>query len=48
MTAIVYSFIRSANRQSDLAVLAAVSLAGVLLSIALVFYGPDLGTYIPG
>ena len=46
MTAIVLSFIRSATRESDLAVVTAASLAGVLLS--LVFFGPDLGTNIPG
>jgi hypothetical protein len=47
MTAIVYSLIRSTTRESEIAVLTAVSLAAVLLSLALVFFGPDLGTYIP-
>ena len=48
MTAIVLSFIRSATRESDLAVVTAASLAGVLLSLVLIFFGPDLGTNIPG
>jgi hypothetical protein len=48
MTAIVYSFVRAASRDSDLTVIAAFSLAGLVLSLAFVHFGFDLGTAIPG
>jgi hypothetical protein len=52
MTAIVYKFVRSAPASdvgvSDFAVVTAFSLAGLVLSLAFVHFGFDLGTGIPG
>jgi hypothetical protein len=48
MTAIVYGFVRATARDSDLAEIAAFSLAGLVLSLALVHFGFDLGTVVPG
>jgi hypothetical protein len=47
MTAIVYSFIRASTRVSEFAVITAFSLTGVVLSLAFVHFGFDLGTGIP-
>ena len=48
MTAIVYEFVRATTRESDLALITALSLAGIVLSLALVHFGFDLGTGFPG
>ncbi len=48
MTAIVYSFVRSSARVSDLALLTAVSLGGLVLTLALAHFGLDVGASIPG
>ena len=48
MTSIVYSFVRATARESDLALVTAFSLAGVVLSLAAVHFGFDLGTVIAG
>ncbi len=48
MTAIVYSFVRAATRESDLALVTAFSLAGVVLTLALIHFGIDVGDGIPG
>jgi hypothetical protein len=48
MTAIVYSFIRTTTRESDLAVITVFSLAGAVLSLAFIHFGFDLGIGIPG
>jgi len=48
MTAILYSFVRATARDSDLPVITAFSLAGLVLSLAFVHFGLDLGTAIPG
>lgn len=48
MTAIVYSFVRSSARVSDLALLTAFSLGGLVLTLALAHFGLDVGAGIPG
>lgn len=51
MTAIVYSFVRSTTRESDLpdlALITAFSLAGMVLTLALVYFGIDVGAGIQG
>ncbi len=48
MTAIVYSFVRATTRESDLAIVAAFSLAGVVLTLALLHFGLDMGSSISG
>ena len=47
MTAIVYSFIRPSARVSDFAVVTAFSLAGLVLTLALVHFGLDICAGIP-
>jgi hypothetical protein len=46
MTAIVYGFVSSATRESDLAIMTVFSLTGVVLSLVLVHLGLDLGAAI--
>jgi hypothetical protein len=53
MTAIVYRFVRPSAPASnlgvsDFAVVTCFSLAGLVLSLAFVHFGLDLGTGIPG
>jgi hypothetical protein len=48
MTAIVYSFVRASTRVSDLALLTAFSLGGVVLTLALAHFGLDISPSIPG
>lgn len=51
MTAIVYSFIRATTRESDLssaALITAFSLGGLVLTLALVHFGIDVGAGIQG
>jgi hypothetical protein len=51
MTAIVYSFVRATTRDadlSDLALVTAFSLGGMVLTLALVYFGVDVGAGIPG
>lgn len=48
MSTIIYSFVRRSTRVSDFAVVAAFSLAGMVLTLTLVHFGLDLGTGIPG
>ena len=53
MSAIVYRFVRPSSRASNVgvsefAVVTAFSLAGMVLSLAFVHFGLDLGTGIPG
>jgi hypothetical protein len=53
MTAIVYRFVRPSSRASnlgvsDFAVVTCFSLVGLVLSLAFVHFGFDLGTGIPG
>jgi hypothetical protein len=48
MTAIVYRFVRSAAHESDLALISAFCLTGVVLSVAFVHFGFDLAAGIPG
>jgi len=47
MTAIVNSFARAITGDFDLPVIVAFSLAGLVLSLAFVHFGFDLGTAIP-
>ncbi|HZR86070.1 MAG TPA: hypothetical protein VFB02_04660 [Bradyrhizobium sp.] len=47
MTAIVYSFVRSSTRVSDLALLTAFSLGGLVFTLALVHFGLDVCATIP-
>lgn len=46
MTAIVYGFVRATARESDLAVITAFSVAGIVLTLASVHFGLDVGTGI--
>jgi hypothetical protein len=48
MVAILYSFVRAANRDSDLTLIAAFGLAGLVLSLAFIHFGFALGTIILG
>ncbi|HLG81458.1 MAG TPA: hypothetical protein VKY22_10605 [Bradyrhizobium sp.] len=48
MTAIVFSFVRSSGRVSDLALLTAFSLGGLVLALALLHFGVDPGAGISG
>ena len=48
MTAIVYGFVRATTREPYLTVITALSLAGLVLSLAAIHFGFDLGTGIPG
>jgi hypothetical protein len=48
MTAIVLSFVRSNARVSDLAVVTAYSLAGIVLTLTLAHFGLDVASGIPG
>ena len=48
MTAIVYSFVRSSARVSDLALLTAFSLGGLVLTLALAHFGLDVGAGLAG
>ncbi len=48
MTAIAYSFVRSTTRVSDLAAVTAFSLGGIVLTLALVHFGLDVGAGIAG
>jgi hypothetical protein len=46
MTAIVYGFVRATTRESDFVVIAAFSLAGIVLTLAAAQLGLDVGTAI--
>lgn len=48
MTAIGYSLVRTPTRDSEFAMIAAFSLAGLVLSLALAYLGMDLGTGFTG
>lgn len=48
MTAIVYSFINATARPSNLAVIIAFSLAGLVLTLTALRFGLDFGPGIPG
>ncbi|MGJ4939182.1 hypothetical protein ACQR1W_01295 [Bradyrhizobium sp. HKCCYLS1011] len=48
MTAIGYSLVGETTRESELAIILAFSLAGLVLSLACVYFGFDFGTSIPG
>ncbi len=46
MTAIMYGFVRAANRRSDFAVVGALSLAGLVLNLTALRFGLDFGSAI--
>ena len=48
MTAIVYAFVRATTRESDLALITAFSLSGLVLSLPFAHFGFDLWTGITG
>jgi len=48
MIALACSIVRATTRESDLAVIAAFSLVGIVLTLALVHFGLDVGTGIAG
>lgn len=48
MTAIGYSLVGETTRESELAIIFAFSLAGLVLSLACACFGFDVGTSIPG
>ncbi|CCE05077.1 conserved hypothetical protein [Bradyrhizobium sp. STM 3843] len=48
MTAIGYSLVGETTRESEIAIILAFSLAGLVLSLALTCFGFDVGTSIPG
>jgi hypothetical protein len=48
MTAIAYDFVRASTTVSDFWAVACFSLAGIVLSLALICLGLDVGAGIPG
>jgi hypothetical protein len=48
MTAIVYSFIRATTQSSELPLIIAFSLGGIVLTLTVVHFGLDYGAGIPG
>lgn len=48
MTAIVYGFVRATTQSSDLAVVLAVSLAGLVVTLTALRFGLDFGPGISG
>lgn len=48
MTAIVYSFIRATTQASELPLIIAFSLGGIVLALTAIHFGLDFGNGIPG